>query len=124
MPSPHRVMTKTARDAAAASRNDSASTSDWSLAAYLASPKATAALTAALATALLSSPDPAQTELEYVLALGATHRGNAAAGRAHVLRLLEQGGALQAVALAMWDSIEELKGEFEYMKTRFSPQFV
>lgn len=28
------------------------------------------------------------------------------------------------IAIAARDAIEELKGEFEYMKTRFSPQFV
>ena len=29
-----------------------------------------------------------------------------------------------AVAIEARDGLEELKGEFEYMKTRFSPQFV
>ena len=36
----------------------------------------------------------------------------------------EGGSKSYAIATEARDGLEELKGEFEYMKTRFSPQFV
>ena len=36
----------------------------------------------------------------------------------------EGGSKSYAIAIEARDGLEELKGEFEYMKTRFSPQFV
>ena len=36
----------------------------------------------------------------------------------------EGGSKSYAIAVEARDGLEELKGEFEYMKTRFSPQFV
>ena len=36
----------------------------------------------------------------------------------------EGGSKYQAIVKECQEGLDELKGEFEYMKTRFSPQFV
>jgi len=43
---------------------------------------------------------------------------------AEAVKAAAGGSKTYQIAVEARDSIEELKGEFEYMKTRFSPQFV
>ena len=87
--------------------------SGWTLAAWLASTKG---VVAGLARAVLGprrAAAPQQSEeldfeLNFVRDLGAKYAGDAAGGRAEILALLQEGGALDAVAEALWAGIEQL----------------
>jgi hypothetical protein len=82
--------------------------SGWTLAAWLASTKG---VVAGLARAVLGprrAAAPQQSELDFVRGLGAKYAGDAAGGRAEILALLREGGALDAVAEALWAGIEQL----------------
>ena len=79
---------------------------EWTLAAWLGS---TGSVTSALAGTLLGQQRQAkQSELAFVRALGAKFQDDPAAGRAHVLSLLQRGGALEATSAAIWSGIEQL----------------
>ena len=49
---------------------------------------------------------------------------NIASATQEAAKATSGGSKTYQIACGARDSIEELKGEFEYMKTRFSPQFV
>jgi len=79
---------------------------EWTLAAWLGS---TGSVTSALAGTLLGQQRQAkQSELAFVRALGAKFQDDPAAGRAHVLSLLQRVGALEATSAAIWSGIEQL----------------
>ena len=70
----------------AASKGGAPST-EWKLAAWLNS---TEAVTQALAASMLSVERPAeQSELEFIRSIGSKFKGDAEAGSAHVLKLLQ-----------------------------------
>ena len=106
---------KSARAAASSSASPAAATTpidtkdvgptEWTTAGWLAS---TGGAIDALSLSLSSGRAPEQSELEFVRGLGAKYAGDAAGGRAEILALLREGGALEAVAEALWAGIEQL----------------
>ena len=89
-----------------AASNGGTPSTEWKLAAWLNSIEA---VTQALAASMLSVERPAeQSELEFIRSIGSKFKGDAEAGSAHVLKLLQQSGALKALANAMWGGAEQL----------------
>ena len=89
-----------------AASNGGTPSTEWKLAAWLNSIEAVAQ---ALAASMLSVERPAeQSELEFIRSIGSKFKGDAEAGSAHVLKLLQQSGALKALAIAMWGGAEQL----------------
>ena len=70
---------------------------EWTTAGWLAS---TGGAVDALALSLSSGRAPEQSELEFVRGLGTKYKADPAGGKAHILALLQQGAALEGVAVS------------------------